>query len=62
MYIIANQLGNVLECYEETTARRPAALLYYNRNTHTNSCLHRLHKGYEIKISYRRIHPCYSTS
>ena len=34
-YIYFNQFRNILECYEETTVRRPAA------STHTNSCLHR---------------------
>ena len=31
-------------------------------HTHTNSCLHLLYKGYEIKISYGSIQPCFLTS
>ena len=41
-----NQFGNVLECYEETTVRKPAAAIH----THTNSCLHRLQSLHKVAI------------
>ena len=50
-YIYFNQFRSVLECYEESTVRRPAAA------THThiqNSCLHRqqsLHRLHEHEES-----------
>ena len=35
-YIYFNQFGNVIECYEETTVRRPAAAAH----THTHARTH----------------------
>ena len=38
-YIYFNQFRNVLECYEETTVRRPAAATHTHTHSHHNSCL-----------------------
>ena len=65
-YIYFNQFGNVLECYDRGAhCKTTCDFTVIITHTHTNSCLHRLQKGYEIKKlkkSYRSIQPCYLTS
>ena len=39
-YIYFNQFRNVLECYEETTVRRPTAATHTHTHTHTITHLH----------------------
>ena len=39
-YIYFNQFKNVLECYEETTVRRPVAATQYT-HTHTHTVTHK---------------------
>ena len=63
-YIYFNQFRNVLECYEETTVRQPAAATHTHTHTQlfTPTVTTKSSYLYEIKISYRSIQPCYFTT
>ena len=53
-YMYFNQFSNILECYEETTVRRPAAATHTHTHSHTNSCLQSLHKVPKEIYGYNR--------
>ena len=61
-YIYFNQFSNVLECYEETTVRRPAAATHTHTLTHKQLFTVATQGSYMKKNSYRSIQPCFFTS